>query len=99
MFSISIFTLVTILLSVFFSRAQVNPSEPSPGSVYPEGGSCPIVWGGDPKSVDTWKNMDIELMTGDNFDMIHVTSELYSLLDETSCSNSHSCRYWSRWYC
>lgn len=74
MFSISTFTLVTVLASVFLVHAQVNPSEPSPGSVYPEGGSCPIAWGGDPKLTDTWKNMDIELMTGDNFDMIHITS-------------------------
>ena len=83
MFSISIFTLVTVLASVF-ARAQVNPSEPSPGSVYPEGGSCPIVWGGDPNSVDTWKNMVIELMTGDNFDMTHVTSEPCSLFERNT---------------
>jgi len=81
MFSTSIFTLVTALASAFLARAQVSPSEPSPGKIYPEGGSCPIAWDGDPKPVDTWKNMDIELMTGDNFEMIHITSEPYSLFE------------------
>lgn len=33
-----------------------------------------MAWGGDPQSSDTWKDMNIELMTGDNFNMIHLTT-------------------------
>ncbi|KAJ3576536.1 hypothetical protein NP233_g367 [Leucocoprinus birnbaumii] len=73
MFSISAFILVAALSSALV-HAQVDPSEPSPGSVYPEGGQCPIVWGGDPSKTNTWKNMNIQLMTGDNFNMIPLTT-------------------------
>ncbi len=72
----SSFALIAALASSFVVRADVLPSEPSPGSIYREGQTCSIVWDGDASSQTLWKNMNIQLMTGDNFNMIHVTSKL-----------------------
>jgi len=58
--------------SALFARAAVNPLSPSPGDVFNEGSTCHIAW-----AVDTtgdWKTLNIELMTGDNIDMIHLTT-------------------------
>ncbi|KAF9454415.1 hypothetical protein P691DRAFT_808555 [Macrolepiota fuliginosa MF-IS2] len=74
MVSSSVFALITVLASALVARADVVPSEPSPGAVYREGQTCPIVWEADPDSPTAWKNMNIELMTGDNFDMQHLTT-------------------------
>lgn len=74
MVSASVFTLVTALASALVARADVVPSEPSPGAVYREGQTCPVVWEADPDSPTVWKSMNIELMTGDNFDMQHLTT-------------------------
>ncbi|KXN86206.1 hypothetical protein AN958_10394 [Leucoagaricus sp. SymC.cos] len=74
MFSIPAFTLIAALASAFVVRADVVPSEPSPGSVYNEGATCPIVWDADPDSPTIWKNMNIELMSGDNLNMVHITT-------------------------
>jgi hypothetical protein len=53
-------------------RAIVTPNEPGPGSVYNEGSTCHIQWAGDKDG--KWDNMAIQLMTGDNFQMVHLTS-------------------------
>lgn len=39
-----------------------------PGDSYKEGGNCMIVW--DTDSTGKWTDMQIELMTGDNYNMI-----------------------------
>ncbi|ESK84716.1 hypothetical protein Moror_628 [Moniliophthora roreri MCA 2997] len=53
-------------------RAIVTPNEPGPGSVYNEGSKCHIQWVGDKDG--KWDNMAIQLMTGDNFQMVHLTT-------------------------
>lgn len=94
MVSTSVFSLIAILASAFVARADVNPSEPSPGSVYREGQTCPITWDGDLDSTTVWKNMNIELMTGDNFNMIHITSKsLYVSISPLPYLDSTSCRH------
>lgn len=93
----------TLALSALFSlaavqlvRADPTPTEPAPGDVMTEGETCNVTW--DTDSTGTWTSMDIELMTGSNEDMVHLTSmpfrihasnEIYSLAD-------HPC---SRRYC
>lgn len=67
--------------SVFFAtvlaavavRADPSPNVPGPGDVYNEGSTCNIAWDAD--TTGTWTTMNIELMTGDNFNMIHLTSK------------------------
>ena len=68
---LSSFFLVT-LFAALAVRADPDPSEPGPGSVYNEGSTCHISW--DPDTTGTWKTMNIELMCGDNYNMIHLTS-------------------------
>ncbi|KAA1470106.1 hypothetical protein DENSPDRAFT_741982, partial [Dentipellis sp. KUC8613] len=48
------------------------PTEPGPGEVFKEGQTCHIAW--DPDTTGTWKTMNIELMTGNNFAMVHLTT-------------------------
>ncbi|EKM81586.1 hypothetical protein AGABI1DRAFT_111871 [Agaricus bisporus var. burnettii JB137-S8] len=69
---LSAFSLIAVLASSFLARADVKPSEPSPGAVYNEGQMCPISWNADPDGSDDWKSMSIELMTGDNFNMVQL---------------------------
>ncbi|THH09684.1 hypothetical protein EW146_g8615 [Bondarzewia mesenterica] len=62
-----------ILLSlVSIARADPNPQEPGPNQVFQEGKTCHIAW--TPDASGTWTSMAIELMTGDNLDMIHLTT-------------------------
>lgn len=91
---------IAVLASAFVTRAEVIPSEPSPGSIFNEGQNCRVSWNGDPESTATWKSMAIELMTGDNFNMIHLTSELYPPLmvltfHLCSISSWHDFRWYS----
>ena len=53
-------------------RADVTPNEPGPGSVFRQGQKCRTAWTGDKDG--KWGNMAIQLMTGDNFKMVHLTS-------------------------
>ena len=74
------FNKIAALTSVLFAasalvRAEVTPSEPGPGSVYTAGQECTVSWDGDRDSDTIWKDMSIQLMTGDNFNMIHLTSK------------------------
>ncbi|EKM50580.1 uncharacterized protein PHACADRAFT_263931 [Phanerochaete carnosa HHB-10118-sp] len=62
---------VTVLAAVAV-RADPSPSEPGPGAVYNEGSTCHISWG--PDTSGTWNTMNIELMCGDNDDMIYMTT-------------------------
>jgi len=54
--------------------AIVTPSSPGPGDVFKAGSDCKLTWKGDSQSTSQWKDMAIELMTGDNFHMVHITS-------------------------
>ncbi|OAX37064.1 hypothetical protein K503DRAFT_720300, partial [Rhizopogon vinicolor AM-OR11-026] len=59
------------LLAVISVHADPNPTNPGPGDVFIEGQSCAITWS--PDTTGVWKTMDIELKTGDNFNMINLT--------------------------
>ncbi|KAI8996503.1 hypothetical protein BD414DRAFT_478245 [Trametes punicea] len=50
----------------------VTPTAPGPGDVFREGGKCTFSWVPDPSGV--WKQTDVELMTGDNFNMVFITT-------------------------
>jgi hypothetical protein len=69
---ISSISLLVALASSFLARANVDPSEPSPGAIFNEGQQCTLSWNGDPDKSDAWKSMNIALMTGDNFHMIQL---------------------------
>jgi hypothetical protein len=70
-------------------HADPNPSEPGPGDVFNQGANCPIAWDADTSGA--WKEMYIELMTGDNFNMVHLTSESLGCYTHSSCF-SRTCR-------
>lgn len=81
------FNKIAALTSLLFAasavvRAEVTPSEPGPGSSYTAGETCTVSWDGDRDSDTIWKDMSIQLMTGDNFNMIHLTT-IASDLDGT----------------
>src|ERR1700722_10388121 len=80
------FTLLALsaLLGSSLVRADVTPLTPSPGAVYNEGSTCNIAW--TPDTTGAWNTTNIELMTGNNLNMIHLTST--SPLDESFIKNS-----------
>ncbi|EIW58390.1 uncharacterized protein TRAVEDRAFT_47544 [Trametes versicolor FP-101664 SS1] len=51
---------------------MVIPTAPGPGDVFKQGGDCTLSWTPDPSG--TWKQTDVELMTGDNFNMVFITT-------------------------
>lgn len=88
------------LLPILPAFAEPTPSEPAPGAVFNEGATCHIAWEADPTGV--WKEMSIQLMTGDNFNMIHLTSEFAMPLScyvdrPLTYSAPHSRRYRRRY--
>ena len=54
-------------------RADPVPTAPGPGDVFKVGGQCSFTWTAD--TTGTWKEMTVELMSGSNFQMNHITSE------------------------
>jgi hypothetical protein len=74
MFGTFALTALLASASALVARADVVPSVPGPGVVYNSGATCRIEWDGDKDSNTVWKNMSIELMTGSNFGMVHLTS-------------------------
>ncbi|KAG6917100.1 hypothetical protein DXG01_003920 [Tephrocybe rancida] len=86
------FALTAFLASTsLLVRADVIPSVPGPGIVYKVGGTCHIEWGGDVDSTAAWKDMAIELMTGDNFNMVHLTTVATQLDGTVSGTFDHIC--------
>ena len=74
MLAINTFVALLALVTPLHVRADVSPLEPAPGDSFDEGSTCKTTWAGDSNSTTIWKNMAIELMTGSNADMIHLTS-------------------------
>ncbi|KAG5716664.1 hypothetical protein E4T56_gene16361 [Termitomyces sp. T112] len=64
---------VGIVLACIFTRAQVFPNFPA-GDVQTAGKPCHIAWSGDKNSTTAWKDMSIQFMTGDNLNMVHLTT-------------------------
>ena len=71
MFSKAFFAAFVATLAAV-SHAEPVPSEPSPGSKFNAGATCHIAW--DVDTSGTWKQMSIELMSGSNLAMNHITS-------------------------
>jgi hypothetical protein len=66
------FTAPLIVLAAMASSslAIFTPTEPDSTSVFREGGDCEIKWV--PDTTGTWTKTNIELKSGDNFNMVHV---------------------------
>ncbi|KAG9080897.1 hypothetical protein FRC06_006010 [Ceratobasidium sp. 370] len=71
--------------------ASPNPTEPSSTSVFNIGQTCSIKW--DPDTTGSWKQMNIQLMTGDNWNMIHITTIAQNIdaTDATKNTFSYDC--------
>lgn len=67
---------VATLLTPLLAQAIITPSSPTPGSTFNEGTKCTVAWNGDP----AWEETNIQLMTGDNFQMVHLSSEYLSYM-------------------
>ena len=74
MFAAHAFVAFLTLATPFFALADVTPSEPGPGDSFNAGATCHTTWEGDKDSTTVWKNMAIELMSGSNLAMVHITS-------------------------
>ena len=68
--------LLATVLPILSALADPVPDAPAPGDSFNEGSTCHIGWTADTSG--TWKTMNIELMTGDNFNMVQLTSEWHS---------------------
>lgn len=64
--------LTSLLAAIAAVRADPNPTVPGPGDKYNAGATCHIEW--DPDTTGQWKVMNIQLMTGNNFAMVPLTS-------------------------
>ncbi|KAJ7355737.1 hypothetical protein DFH08DRAFT_853402 [Mycena albidolilacea] len=74
MFTSTVFTAVLASSAVLLSNAVVTPNAPGPGDSFNQGTKCSLSWAGDTESTTAWANMAIELMTGKNEAMVHVTT-------------------------
>jgi len=74
MFAAQSFAALLVIAASLLARADVTPTEPSPGDIFNAGSPCHATWLGDSNSTTIWKNMAIELMSGSNTDMIHITT-------------------------
>lgn len=66
------FLLAALTLPALLVMADPNPTVPGPGDSYKEGGNCTIKWDAD--TTGTWTDMKIQLMTGDNYNMVQLKS-------------------------
>ena len=74
MFSKVLLIAILAILPAFLVVADVSPTVPAPGYIANAGSNCMIEWTGDTSSSTAWKSMSIQLMTGDNYDMVPLTS-------------------------
>ncbi|KAG2057590.1 hypothetical protein BDR06DRAFT_186409 [Suillus hirtellus] len=83
---------LTILASsaALFANADPDPTNPGPGDVFIEGQACSMSW--NPDTTGVWKTMIIQLKTGDNFDMVNLTTVgTVDGTDATKTSFSYPC--------
>ncbi|KAJ3918703.1 hypothetical protein F5877DRAFT_41974 [Lentinula edodes] len=86
---VSSFSLAFLLVSAastLLVRADVVPDTPATGTA---GSTCSITWTGDSSS--NWSDMAIEFMTGDNFNMVFLTTVATGLDGTKSGSYSWTC--------
>ncbi|TRM58830.1 hypothetical protein BD626DRAFT_410147 [Schizophyllum amplum] len=55
-------------------RADATPTDPGPGSSFTAGKECTFNWDADTDSTTAWKSMTVELMSGSNQAMNHITT-------------------------
>ena len=72
------FALLALLAGPLFVFADPTPETPGPGETFNVGSTCRTTWDGDSVANSPWKVMNIELMSGSNFDMKHITSSALS---------------------
>ena len=77
MFATHAFAALLALATPFFALADVTPSEPGPGDSFNAGATCHTTWFGDTDSTTIWSDMAIELMSGSNLGMVHITSTYF----------------------
>ncbi|KAG2103047.1 uncharacterized protein F5147DRAFT_580720 [Suillus discolor] len=83
---------LTILASsaALFAHADPDPTNPGPGDVFIEGQACSMSW--NPDTTGVWKTMIIQLKTGDNFNMVNLTTVgTVDGTDATKTSFSYPC--------
>ncbi|KAF8468042.1 hypothetical protein DFH94DRAFT_776794 [Russula ochroleuca] len=61
-----------VLSMALVALADPVPSSPSPGQIFNAGSTCQIAW--TPDTTGLWKTMNIQLMTGDNLQMVALTT-------------------------
>ncbi|KIM68158.1 hypothetical protein SCLCIDRAFT_20573 [Scleroderma citrinum Foug A] len=66
------FIVLLAAINTIYVRADPTPTAPGPGAVFIEGQTCSTSWQVDPSGL--WKTMVIDLMTGDNYNMVHLTT-------------------------
>lgn len=66
----------------------IAPSEPSPESSFNIGTDITATWNNTDVGTDQWTNMTIELMTGSNYNMIHLSYVATKINAMTSTSYS-----------
>ena len=90
----SFIALSALFLAVY---ADPTPTAPAPNAVFNEGTQCTVQWNPDTSGSSTWKTMNIQLMTGDNFNMIPLSSEFfkcfYFICPHVSTSSGWHCRW------
>ncbi|QRV88574.1 GPI-anchored small secreted protein [Ceratobasidium sp. AG-Ba] len=69
--------------------AAPNPTEPSSTSVFNVGAQCSIKWDAD--TLGQWKDMNIQLMTGDNWNMIPITTVAQNIDATKETSFTYPC--------
>jgi hypothetical protein len=65
---------LALLSSPLLASAIILPSEPTPDTVFTEGSKCHIAWSADANAASAWKTTNIQLMTGDNYKMVHLST-------------------------
>ncbi|KAI0694582.1 hypothetical protein C8T65DRAFT_55212 [Cerioporus squamosus] len=76
--------LAALIAGSAFVRADPVPTAPGPGDVFKVGGQCTFTWDADTTGV--WKEMNVELMSGSNLQMNHITT--VATLDGTDASTT-----------
>ncbi|KAJ8096324.1 hypothetical protein PM082_011482 [Marasmius tenuissimus] len=71
-FPASFVVVVAGLSAIVAVRGDAIPIAPGPGAVFNQGSKCSTSWVGDKDG--KWANMKIQLMTGDNFQMIELAT-------------------------
>lgn len=81
-------SLFVIAAHILFVCADPTPTAPGPGSVFNQGATCRTDWTID--STGKWTSMSIQLMTGDNFNMISL-ADLATVDATTQSSYTFTC--------